>query len=239
MRPAGRALVAVGGGTVLATPAAAHGVDVARAGVEFPLVVAGVVGAGLLGGGLALAAVGRVPLNPFQGVAVPLLVALLGGGALAGAVARTPTAALVGAGVGVGVSRWRGVAHANGGDCADATLGAVGLHRTLEGAGLAALYAANAALGLAGALLVAGHAAAETAAVGALYAPAGRRRAVGAVLAVQAGFAIGAVLGQGVVESAPSGFQVGALALVGSVLLAAGVRETRRRYAATAGTASA
>jgi zinc transporter ZupT len=139
---------------------------------------------------------------------------------------------LLGTALGVGiVYLGRGSAITSCGACADATLGAVTVHRGLEGAVLATVYAADAALGLAGALLVAGHATAETAAVGSLYATAGRHHAVGAVLLVQVGFVAGVGVGWGVVDAVPAAVQAGLLALVGGVLLSVGVREARARRA--------
>jgi zinc transporter ZupT len=107
----------------------------------------------------------------------------------------------------------------------------VTLHRGLEGVVLATVYAADAALGLAGALVVAGHAAAETAAVGSLYATTGRRYALAAVLVVQMGFLVGVGAGWGVAVGVPPTAEAGLLALVGGVLLAVGSREARRRHA--------
>jgi hypothetical protein len=214
---------------VTATPTAAHGVGVASTGLAFPLVIAAVVGTSLLGGGVVLAVVGRSTPSGYRWV-LPLSVVALGGAALALAATRAAAMAAVGTVVGCGVVYVaRDAAITDCGACADAALGAVTLHRGFEGVVLATVYAADAALGLAGAGLVAGHAAAETAAVGSLYAAAGRRYAIGAVVVVQAGFVVGVVLGWGVVDAVPAAVQAGLLALVGGVLLAVGGREARRR----------
>ena len=224
-----RAAAAVGVG-LLSTPASAHGVTAAATGLSFPLVVAGVVLVSLLGGGVVLGASGRLPWSPGR-AALPALVVALGATALALAVTRAATATLVGLAAGVGVVYLaRDAAITDCGTCADAALGAVTLHRGLEGFVLATVYAADAALGLAGALVVAGHATAETAAVGSLYAPAGRRDALAAVLVVQAGFVVGVAAGWGVAGGVSPTAEAGLLALVGGVLLAVGTREARRRH---------
>jgi len=218
------------GAVLLSTPAAAHGVAAAATGLPFTLVVAGVVVVSLLGGGVVLVAYGRVSAVTHRAI-VPLLVAGLGCAALGLAISRATATTLVGTAVGAGVvylGRDAGVTDC--GACADATLGAVTLHRGLEGVVLATVYAADAALGLAGAVVVAVHAAAETAAVGSLYAVAGRRYAVAAVCLVQAGFVGGVAVGWSVVDGIPPVAEAGVLALVGGVLLAVGGREGYHRY---------
>ncbi|WP_318568727.1 hypothetical protein [Salinigranum marinum] len=228
-----RAAAAALGVALLSTPSSAHGVTAAATGLSFPLVVAGVVLVSLLGGGFVLGAYGRLPWSPGR-AALPALVFALGAAALALAVTQAAAATLVGLAAGVGVVYLaRGAAITDCGTCADAALGAVTLHRGLEGVVLATVYAADAALGLVGALLVAGHAAAETAAVGSLYAPAGRRYALAAVLAVQTGFVVGVAAGWGVVAGVSPTAEAGLLALVGGVLLAVGTREARRRHVAS------
>jgi hypothetical protein len=218
------------GVALLSTPASAHGVAAAATGLSFPLVVAGVVLVSLLGGGFVLGAYGRLPWSPGR-AALPLLVFALGVAALALAVTRAAAATFVGLAAGVGVVYFaRDAAITDCGTCADAALGAVTLHRGLEGVVLATVYAADAALGLAGALVVAGHAAVETAAVGSLYATTGRRYALAAVLVVQMGFLVGVGAGWGVAVGVPPTAEAGLLALVGGVLLAVGSREARRRH---------
>lgn len=229
MRPLVRRTAAVLGVALLSTPAAAHGVATVATGLPFPLVVVGVVAVSLLGGGLVLVAYGRLP-RPTRGAA-PLLVATLGVAALALAVTRSMAVAFVGTAAGIGVVYLaRDAAITDCGACADAALGAVTLHRGLEGVVLATVYAADAALGLLGAAVVAAHAAAETAAVGSLYA-ATKRHAVAAVCLAQAGFVGGVAAGRGVVGAVPPAVDASVLALVGGVLLAVGTREGYRRYA--------
>jgi hypothetical protein len=225
-----RTAVATLGVALLSTPVAAHGVTAAATGLPFSLVVAGVVLVSLLGGGLVLVAYGRLPWSAGRAV-LPFLVFALGAAALALAVTRATAATFVGLAAGVGVVYLaRDAAITDCGACADAALGAVTLHRGLEGVVLATVYAADAALGLAGALVVAGHAAAETAAVGSLYATAGRRYALAAVCVVQAGFVVGVGVGWGVVGGVSPTAEAGLLALVGGVLLAVGAREARHRH---------
>ncbi|WP_251343969.1 hypothetical protein [Haloplanus halophilus] len=219
------------GTALLAAPAAAHGTGGRAVGLDFPVVVAASVGASLLGGGLVLAAVDRLPHS--RG-GIPLLLLALGGLSVLLAAGEAPTGAVPGVVAGVGaVALARGNALTDCGACADAALGAVTLHRGFEGVVLATVYAADAALGLLGAAVLAVHAAAETAAVGSLYA-ATRRHALGAVLAIQAGFVLGVVAGWGVVDAVPTVVEAGVLALVGGVLLAVGARETYARHVAPA-----
>lgn len=227
-----RAAVAALGIAFLSTPASAHGTTAVVRGLSFPLVVAGVVLVSLLGGGFVLVAYGRLPWSTGR-AALPVLVFVLGAAALALAVTRSAAATLVGLTAGVGVVYFaRDAAITDCGICADAALGAVTLHRGLEGVVLATVYAADAALGLVGALVVAGHAAAETAVVGSLYTTAGRWYALTAVLVVQTGFVVGVAAGWGVVVSVSPTAEASLLALVGGVLLAVGTQVVRRRNVA-------
>jgi hypothetical protein len=217
------------GTALLSTPAVAHGTAATAAGLGFPAVVAASVGASLLGGGLVLAVVDRLPRS--RG-AVSLLFLTLGGLSVALALDGASVGAGLGVAAGVGVvALARGHALTDCGVCADAALGAVTLHRGLEGVVLATVYAADAALGLLGAAVLAAHAAAETAAVGSLYAAAGRRYALAAVCLLQVGFVVGVAVGWGVVDAISPAAEAGLLALVGGVLLAVGAREGYTRYA--------
>lgn len=227
-----RTAAAAVGVALLSMPASAHGVTAVSTGLSFPLVVAGIVLVSLLGGGFVLIAYGRLPWSMGRAV-LPILVFALGAAALALAVTRAAPATLVGLVVGVGgIYFARDAAITDCGTCADAALSAVTLHRGLEGVVLATIYAADAALGLAGALVVAGHATAETAAVGSLYATAGRRYAIAAVLVVQIGFVVGVAAGWGVGSGVSPTAEAGLLALVGGVLLTVGTREGWRLQAA-------
>jgi hypothetical protein len=227
-----RVATAAVGVALLSMPASAHGGTAAATGLSFPLVVVGVVLVSLLGGGVVLVAYGRLPWSTGRAV-LPVLVFALGATALALAVTRAAVVAIVGLAVGVGVVYLaRDAAITECGTCADAAIGAVTLHRGLEGVVLATIYAADAALGLAGALVVAAHAAAETAAVGSLYATAGRGYALAAVLVVQAGFVGGVAAGWGIGGGVSQTAEAGLLALVGGVLLAVGARVVQRRHVA-------
>jgi hypothetical protein len=212
---------------LLAAPVTAHSTGEGAAEIAFPAVVVGSVVVSLLGGGLVLVALDRRP--PVRRV-VPLLVLVLGGLSVALALTELPTVAGLGAVGGVAVvALTRDHAVTDCGGCADAALGAVTLHRSVEGVVLATVYAADAALGLLGAAVLAVHAVAETAAVGSLYA-ASRRHAVAAVCLLQAGFVGGVVAGHAAVGAVPPAIEVGLLALVGGVLLAVGAREGYSRY---------
>ena len=224
----GPSAAALLGTALLATPAAAHGPAVRTAGVALPAVVAGSVVVSLLGGGLVLVAVDRLPRSR---LGIPLLLLALGGLSLSVAAADAPVGATLGGVAGAAVAALaRGHPLTDCGACADATLGAVTLHRGLEGVVLATVYAADAALGLFGAGVLAVHAAAETAAVGSLYA-ATKRHAVAAVCLAQAGFVGGVAAGRGVVGTVPPAAEASVLALAGGVLLTVGAREGYRRYA--------
>lgn len=158
--------------------------------------------------------------------AVGVLLVVLGGSAVAVAVTDRVVvggvAAVVGAGIALAVGHSRG--HEG---CADATLGAVLLHRCLEGALLATAATAGLAVGLVGAVVFAGHAAAETCAVGGLYATGGWRRGVLAVGLVQVALLAGALGGEAVLTTVSPTLRVVLVGLVGGVLLAVGLVESR------------
>lgn len=213
---------------LLSAPAAAHGTDAVAVGLAFPAVVVASVGASLLGGGVVHAATTTLPV---ERAVPPLLTAL---GTLSVGVALDGAAVGAGLGVTAGVAavvlgRGRGLVGC--GDCADAALGAVTLHRGLEGVALSTLYAADAALGTAGAAVLSVHAAVETAAVGSLHATTGRG-VVPAVALLQVGFVVGVGAGWSVVGAIPAVVESGLLALVGGVLVAVGAGEAYRRHAA-------
>jgi hypothetical protein len=182
------------------------------------------VGLSLLAGGAVTRYVsdrGRTALLRAVGV----LLVVLGGSAVAVAVTDRVVVGGVAAVVGTGLAL--GVGHRRGHDgCADATLGAVLLHRCLEGALLATAATAGLVVGLVGAVVFAGHAAAETCAVGGLYATGGWRRGVLAVGLVQAAFVGGALGGEAVLATLSPTLRVGLVGLVGGVLLAVGLVES-------------
>lgn len=107
---------------------------------------------------------------------------------------------------------------------ADLTVGAVSLHRILEGLALGALYAGGMVAGLAGAVVVAGHAALETAAVGGLYGSYRRRSVIGVAL-VQVGYVVGAGVGFASSTAVPPSIQAGIAAVAGGFVLGIGVSE--------------
>lgn len=183
--------------TVLPGTAAAHGSPTPGTAVGLGPVatVTGVtVGGGLFGVGAVRRrfSVQSGFLSLVDRLVGPLL-ALLGLLAIATAVGNTVLPALAGAAVGclvAGVFQYRADKQA----CAGATVGAIGLHRFVEGLAIGALAAADTALGIASALLLAGHASAECIALGS-HPALSRQRAVWSILAVQTAFAGGAVAG--------------------------------------------
>lgn len=121
--------------------------------------------------------------------------------------------------------------------CDEVALGAVLAHRLVEGALLAAVYAADAAVGVGAALLLAAHAAAETGAVAGLWSVETTGRWRWAVVGVvQAGFVAGALGGEAVARLLTPPVLVAVLALLGGALIATGVATSasRRHRQATA-----
>ncbi len=113
------------------------------------------------------------------------------------------------------------------------TLGVIVTHRLLEGVVLGTLYSAGAAVGLLGTVVLAGHTALETAAVGGLYATTPRRTlAVSAVVFVQISYVIGAAAGLSIADLVPVSVRTLALAVVGGALLVVGAGETERSIVA-------
>lgn len=109
---------------------------------------------------------------------------------------------------------------------ANLSLGAVSTHRLLEGIVLGGLYSTGTAVGLLGAVVIAGHTAFETIAVGGLYVPH-RLRIAGAVVLVQAAYAVGAIVGIAVSGTVPPPVQTIAPALAGGILIGIGLDEAR------------
>jgi hypothetical protein len=210
-------------------------VGVAGPPLGFAVVVGLPAVAGVLGGLLAVRSrrlVDRATAGWLPGVGVGLLLAALGGTFVFAALPTGVTVAVAGGTLGVGVAvavvGRRSTAAAGETGHAHLTLGAVCTHRVVEGVVVGALYATGTVVGLFGAVVLAGHAALETGAVGGLYAATTRRRTVAAVLVVQAGYVLGAVLGRGMALSIPVGVRTVTLAVVGGALVAIGVEETRR-----------
>jgi len=209
-------------------PASAHGVGGSGGAVGFPLVVGLAL---VVGGGAGLAAVVRgcpatdTERGRFAGLAGPALV-VLGGAAALTAASRGPVVAggcvLAGAVLGWLLVRRGDGGHRGRGSCANTALGAVTVHRAVEGVSLAALYATGSALGLAGAVVLAGHGTAETATVGGVFGVSSRVSGVLAVGVVQAAFLGGAVAGVVASGTFPPGLGDATVAAVGGVLLVVG-----------------
>lgn len=117
---------------------------------------------------------------------------------------------------------------------ANLTLGGVCAHRVLEGVALGALYTASASVGVVGVVVIAGHTALETAAVGGLYIPH-RSKAFAAIALVQIGYIVGAGAGVGVSMSVPVSVRITSVGLMAGVLLIVGVGEMKHSSSAPAG----
>jgi hypothetical protein len=215
-------------------PARAHGTEAAGAhGLGFGLAVGLTVALGVLGGAIVArrrraSAVDRTSL-----LGVSLLLVVLGTWAGVQALRQGPGLAVAGIGGGAAVT-WLLRHRASGAHrgCDDAALGAVVLHRFVEGAVLATLYAADAAVGVGAALVLGLHAAAETGAVVGLWGP--RRWRWRVVAGVQVGFVAGALGGGLLTQFVTPLVQVLALALLGGVLFTAGVATGSRHYRVSA-----
>lgn len=199
--------------------------------VAFALVVALPVVAGLVGGAFVVRRRRGDRPTAGAGVGMPLafLLVALGVTFALGAMIQRLSLGIAGCAIGgfaalLATGRWEVFDHR----CdAEIALGAVSLHRLFEGLVIGALYATGAAVGLVGALVVTGHTALETAAVGGFRRR--KRDSVPARIAVvQLCYAIGAVVGLGVATAVPSSIQVAALALSGGALLGLGAVEVER-----------
>lgn len=217
----------------------AHGTDGAAGSVDpavpFPFFVAIGLSA-VLGVAFGLATVARYrpslalerDHHSSTRVWVTVLLIALGVVALLSAVSQQWILTL-GGGVLGGVAAWFGRTHGLSphGGCADAALGAVLTHRAVEGVLVAGVYAASITLGLLGLGLLTAHAIAETVAIGGLYAPVSRGWAIASVVGLQFAFVAGALLGEHVVDAISAATVTTLLAIVGGVLLVAGVTEFR------------
>lgn len=216
--------------------ASAHGTHGSGPPVEFAVVVAVPVLAGLAGG---LAATSRrvdAISVPHVGTAFGVALVALGFAFLFRAAADAPmlsVALAIGGGIAARTLLGHHAAHQEAGAAhrgADAALAAIGVHRFVEGSALAVAYGVGTAVGAFGAAVLAGHAVFEAAILGRLHVRIGRVRALAAVAAVQASFVLGAFVGG---SAFPSSVRVSAavLAVAGGVLLAVGLGETRWRRA--------
>lgn len=220
--------------SLVSVRASAHeGVGHGGTPVAFAVVIGLPVVAGFLGGVGTILYRNRTTTNtahrPASATLGFLLIAL-GGTFAVTAVTRNPSLGLAGGTVGILTTLW--LVNRNGGEregCGrhtDLALGGVCGHRAFEGVILGTLYTAGTAVGLAGAVAIAGHTALETAAVSGLYASRGLR-ALGVVVLVQVGYVAGAVFGVGVTGSVPAWAQITSLGLVAGILLITGVDETK------------
>lgn len=159
-------------------------------------------------------------------IGVPIAVTVLGLIALASSVTQLWTLTVVG-GIGGGaiawISRAHGISPHDG--CADAAFGAILVHRATEGAIIASVYAASAALGLVGLAILTGHAIAETIVVGGLYAPVSRSWGTASVIVTQLSFIAGALFGNFLVSALSMAIVAILLASVGGILFVAGMTE--------------
>ena len=153
----------------------------------------------------------------------PLLVAL-GLAAMGSAGETAPAVAGVAGGVGT-VGAWAISTHGSVGRTDPTSLRTVARHRAVEGTALAGAYVAGSAVGVLGAVVLAGHVTVKAAAVGGLYGT-GRLRTTSRTLVLQSGFLAGTVGGIALFGSVPPGTDAAALALAGGVLVAIGGLET-------------
>jgi zinc transporter ZupT len=237
-RPLAKLGVGTAGLVGLSGTAGAHGTGgPGEDPVAFAVVVGLPIVAGLLGGAIAVHRFREVRTDLAGrrvGVVLGVALTVLGVTFATSAVASSRRLGLAGVGVGVLVARStsRGHGTTHRARHADLALGAVSVHRFVEGVAVGALYGAGAAVGLLGATLLAGHTVLETAAVGVANAT-GRAgtRAVAAVLVVQLGYGGGAVVGLGLADALPVPVRTVALAVAGGALLVVGVAEAGRSLA--------
>jgi hypothetical protein len=213
------------------TPVAAHETGISHVGgrtVDLPVVLAVVTTAGTLGGLLAVytrdGSGGRRVTRSLERAVGPLL-AGLGIVAAASVVTREPAVGL--GGVAVGVALGVPVATLGGcGVCADTTIGAVAVHRFVEGVTLAVVSAAGSSVALLAVVVLAGHTVAECIAVGG-HPGLGPLRAVGGVLLVGVVFVSGALLGSAGLVTAATLPGLWLVATAGGLLTTLGLAESR------------
>lgn len=205
------------------------------------LVVVGLpVVAGLIGGMMAVRYCSRKrsgPADRLSGGVIGLLLVGLGVSSLLSAIVGhvwlSAAGVIVGAATALSVEISETSSRPGCGNHAELTLGTISFHRLLEGVVIGTLYAADAAVGLVGTVVLAGHATLETAAVSGLYAGTQQRiSVVGAVGLVQVGYLVGAIAGLGVAVVTPFPAKTFALAVVGGVLIVVGVGKTERSITA-------
>lgn len=224
------------------TTASAHG-DAGRGGppVAFAVVVGLPIVVGLVVGVAAIAVqrrTHRTQTGHHSTRVFGLLFLFLGGVFAIEVAARSPWLALAGSAVGgigaMAILTHRGVSQRGDGRYTELSCGAISLHRVLEGFAIGTLYSAGAAVGVLGAVAIAGHTVLETGAIGGRYRSY-HRESLAAIGLVQLGYAGGAIAGVGLAVTVPVTAQSALLALAGGVLLAVGTNETRNagRYRGT------
>ncbi|WP_129116628.1 hypothetical protein [Halegenticoccus tardaugens] len=190
-------------------------------GLGFGFVVALTVALGILGGVIVVRRRSSAESRPST-LSISILLVVLG--CWAAIVAVLEGSAFAGMVMVAGaVATWSLRNHVFGGHrgCDQAALGAVVLHRFVEGALLAILYSAAATVGLGAALVLAAHTAAETGAVAGLWSTG--KWKWGIIAIVQAGFVAGALGGELVAQFMTPLVSITALALLGGTLIASGV----------------
>ncbi|WP_410766152.1 hypothetical protein [Haloferax sp. DFSO60] len=142
-----------------------------------------------------------------------------------------PVVGVVGVVVGGVAGRWLPHSHATGKGSvrrASAVSGALTMHRVIEGVALAAVYAADQALGVVAVLLLTLHTTVETVAVGVEYGSVGQRtQGVVAILLMQAGFVLSAVVALLAAGSLPAVVRGLVLAGIAGLLLVVGGHDVR------------
>jgi len=161
----------------------------------------------------------------------PLLVAL-GLAAMVTAGETAPAVAGVVGGVGT-VGAWAVSTGRDGARICPTGLRGAARHRAVEGTALAGAYLAGSAVGVLGAVVLAGHVTATTAAVGGFYGTS-RVRTTGRALLLQGGFLVGTVGSLALVGATSPIARPVALALAGGVLVAVGAVEAGAHVPRTA-----
>lgn len=208
-------------------PVAAHGGTRAGVGgVDLPVVLAVVTAVGVVTGVVATALSGpnAVGSDLLRRAVGPLLV-IIGCWAVVGSALQRP--AVTAGGVTLGLVAGLVVA-ARGGckQCADLTVGAIAIHRFVEGLLLAGLAVAGASVGVIGTVVLSLHAIIECVAIVG-HPTRDSRQAIAAVALVSVAFVLGAVVGVTALSAVEAVPRVWTGGIVGGLLVAVGVTEFR------------
>jgi zinc transporter ZupT len=214
--------------------ARAHGgAEHSGAPVAFQVVLWAPVVTGFIGGiGGMLYRVRTQNHSPGHRVNHPLglLLLVLGGTFAVSALIIHPVLGIGGVCLGAVATGWtarRDVPRLEGhGHHGDLTFGGICVHRVLEGVAIGAMYTVNSTIGAVGMVIVAGHAALETAAVGSSYSPLDGW-GVAAISLIQIGYLAGTVVGLGGVSVPPSVHHA-TIGLLAGAFLAVGLAEIRQ-----------